>query len=194
VRLQYRADSSNEWILIDQLEGNSYMLEGLSPQSLYHYRMQALCDGASSSVWSATKSFVTECVDGASLVVVGDSAAHSGSLSYLPLNNYYNYSFSQQLFFADELGDGGVIDTIRFQQQSGRDDNRKVRICMGHTSQNAFANSASVILESQMTVVYDGTLNLTMQADGWLTVPLQIPFDYNGRDNLVLTVIDSTGT
>ena len=194
VRLQYRADSNNEWTLIDQLEGTSYMLEGLSPQSLYHYRMQALCDGTSPSTWSATKTFVTECADGASLVVVGDSAARSGGLSYLPLNNYYNYSFSQQLFLAEELGDGGVIDTIRFQQQTGRDDNRKVRISMGHTSQDAFASSANVILEPQMTVVFDGTLNLSMQPDGWLTVPLHAPFDYNGTDNLVLTVVDSTGT
>ncbi len=193
-RLEYRADSTDLWTVADNLAGNSYMIEGLQPQSLYHYRMSTSCDEEAASNYSPVKNFMTECSEGSSIVVVGDSASRSNDLSYLPLENYYNYSLSQQIFLSSEIGDGGLIDTIRFQQRTGSTDNRKVKIYMGHTAKNAFGGSSDIILSDQMQLVYDGLLNLAMPSDGWLIVPLLQAFDYNGADNLVLTVLDSTGT
>ena len=195
VQLDYRADDTDEWTSVANLTGSSYMIEGLQPQTLYYYRMKAYCDEEAVSSFTAVQQFMTECSEGGNPVVIGDSAAHSNTNSSLPLNSYYKYSFSQQIFLQGEMGDGGLIDTIRFQQSSTMDDNRNVKIYLGHTALSYFSSgSGTVILPSEMSLVFDGTIALNQPVDGWLTIPLQNPFDYNGSNNLVLTVLDSTGS
>ena len=192
--LQYRLAGSETWTSVENLTGSSHIITALQPSSTYEYRMKSFCDDEETSGYTTVKEFTTECSEGNGELLVGDTTNLYNSSYTLPLYTDYPYSLSQQLFLQSEVGDGGVIDTIRFRQDGGNDENRSVKIYIGHTSRNVYSSSNDFLLPSQHTLVFDGSINLAPQADGWLTIPLQTSFAYNGVDNLVLTVVDTTGS
>ena len=59
--------------------------------------------------------------------------------SYLPNYTYYNYSYSQMLYTANEVGIDGVIDTIAFQVSSGSA-TRSLTIFMAEVGQTTLAS------------------------------------------------------
>ncbi|MBR4738427.1 MAG: fibronectin type III domain-containing protein, partial [Bacteroidales bacterium] len=192
--LEYRQADSDTWTTVENLTGHSYMIENLPGMTTYQYRMRSYCDNESHSAWSTVKNFTTECMEGKSTVVMGDTTT-STTTGVIPLRagGYGSYySFSQELFLQSEVGAAGFIDTIRFQMTSGQDVNRRMRIYMGTTTLNRLYGDQVILLEDQ-TVVYDGIINLQGE-NGWITIPLQQSFDYNGTGNLVLTMLDTTGT
>ncbi len=193
-QLDYRIEGSETWTTVQNLTGSTYLISGLQPSTTYEYRMKSYCDDDEASGYSAVKTFVTECSDGYSNAVVGDTMDLSNTVSYLPISSWNNYSVSQQIFLQSELGSGGIIDAIRFRQQSGEDNNRGLKIYMGHTDRTSYRSSNDIVTLPQMSLVFDGTVNVAMSDDGWLYIPLQNSFDYNGNDNIVLTVIDTTGS
>ena len=63
---------------------------------------------------------------------------------------------------------------------------------MGHTSTRSFTSSnwSSLIPPSNLAPVYYGPLYCTT---GWNEIVLDMPFDYNGTDNLVVAIDDNSG-
>ena len=113
--------------------------------------------------------------------------------SSLPLDNYYRNSCSQQIFTSSEIGQSGKIDKISFNYaySSPTTVKNKVKIYLAHTNKSTFASTTDWMSPSSMTLVYSGNMNCS---NGWNDFNLTTPFDYNGTDNLMVMVLDSSNS
>ena len=112
----------------------------------------------------------------------------------LPSNSYYNYSMTQQIYTADELGGNRKITSISFFNV-GPTRTRYYDIYLTHTSKTSFNSDMDWITVSASQRVYSGTVELKQGV--WTTIPLDQDFNYestySGGTNLVLVVDDNTG-
>jgi len=122
----------------------------------------------------------------------GEVTIGSGSNSSmsLPTNVWYNYTTSQQIYTAEELGYAGTIVSISFnyngQSTSGE---RNLDLYMTPTTSTTLSSWVAVSANNK---VFSGTK--TFDAEGWTTITLDTPFEYDGNSNILLTVDDNTGT
>ncbi|MDD3286338.1 MAG: fibronectin type III domain-containing protein, partial [Bacteroidales bacterium] len=110
----------------------------------------------------------------------------------LPLNSYWNYSYAQQIYTADEIGaQTGVITSIGFQYVHASPMTvNNVKIFIGNTSNSSFATSTSWIPTSSMQEVYNG--NITFE-NGWVYITLDNYYQWDNISNLVVCVINGNG-
>ena len=106
---------------------------------------------------------------------------------YVPDYSYYNYSYTQMLYTAAEVGIDGEIDTLAFQVSSGSS-SRTLTVYMAEVSQT---NLSSQVAASELHQVFSGTVSWSA---GWVTIPLDSVFEYQGTGSLVIAFIDATGT
>ncbi|MBR0176054.1 MAG: fibronectin type III domain-containing protein, partial [Bacteroidales bacterium] len=115
----------------------------------------------------------------------------SGTTGYgvLPFRNQSAYSVSQQIYTAQEIGLAGSLLEIQlyaFTNATTRD----IEIYLSHTDANEVA--AAWLPVSTSHLVYSGST--TFAVGTWNTITLNTPFEYNGEQNIVMTVVDKTGT
>ena len=119
-------------------------------------------------------------------VTIGSGTSTTNG-QYLPTSDYYNYSTTQQIYTADELGSAGTIVAISFYYSNTTSSSaRSLDIYMSHTS-NATISSWSTV--SSDDLVFSGNYAFSQ---GWNTIVLNTPFVYNGTNNILLTVDDNT--
>jgi hypothetical protein len=154
----------------------------------YSYFVTAVY-GASESAPSNTVSITPANIDE---VTIGTGFSNLN----LPIFPWYDYSYTQQIYRATEIGRGGTIFYISFFYNGvgNLDNSRDWRIWMGHTNQNTFDGTASTnwITITSQTLVYDAPIPSTAANPGWITIPLTNPFVYNGTENLLITVSERT--
>ena len=123
----YSEAGLNNWTITPSITGNSLMLSGLDPSTEYDVFVFSECDqGHVDTVYS---SFQTGCMAG------GDPFTEGTITTYLiPLNNFYNYTYTQQIYLASEMGGAATIDSIAFDYaySSPSTDKTNVTIYMGH--------------------------------------------------------------
>ncbi len=156
-------------------------LTGLDAYTSYDVYVKANCTTTDESAWSSVASFRTKCPDGGEIVL----GERTSTNSYLPYYKTYNYSLSEQIYTADELG--GAANTLRslsYEVVSGNAA-REAKIYMGHTSLSSFSSINDAIATDGLTLVYDG--NMTAEI-GWNTINFTTNFEYNGTSNLVVVV------
>lgn len=123
----------------------------------------------------------------ADIVEIGMEGASTSN--YIPAYNLYNYSLTQQIFTAEEIGVSGIISSISFLPQGSV--TRTLDIYMVHTTKQMFSGSGDWITVTIADKVFSGSVS--MNGD-WTTIALDYPFEYNGTDNLVVVVNDRTGS
>ena len=118
-------------------------------------------------------------------------SAQDGTAYNTPINNYWKYSFTQQIFTHDEVGPAGDITKISFKYSYSSSMTKKnnVKIYLGHTTKNEFSSTTDWVSPTGLTLVYSGNLNCSA---GWNEFELDIPFAYNGGDNLLVCVEDES--
>lgn len=184
--VEYRAAGGDEWLTLQTAETYA-MLSQLTPQTAYELRLFSTCADGGSDTLDA--SFATLCLAG------GELQTGNGSLlnDCLPVRAYYKYSYTQQLFLADELNGEGDLDSLAFEvvNNSYNSDTiqRAIRVFIGNTDISDLTPETAVSSDSQ-TLVYKGGYKF---ADGWNVIPFDSTFQYTGG-NIVLTVVDSTGS
>ena len=122
----------------------------------------------------------------------------------IPLDTYYNYSYSQQIYMADEIrtngwsGSGSVeISSISFQYiWTASQTKNPVTIYLGNTSKSEFVNTTDWISLSNQTQVYSGSI--TFPAASSTTSPIWVEintsgFTWDGTSNIVVTVVNNNG-
>ncbi len=119
----------------------------------------------------------------------------------LPINTYYGYSLSQQIYTAAEIGQAGNIQSISFYNKNQTQGytrslniykyTRSLDIYMAHTSKESFSGSTDWQNMAEADKVYSGTVTFT--PDGWTKITLSKSFQYDGRQNVILCVADVTG-
>ncbi|MBQ3354102.1 MAG: leucine-rich repeat domain-containing protein [Bacteroidales bacterium] len=108
---------------------------------------------------------------------------------YLPTYTKNDYSLTQQIYTAEELGFVGYIKRLAFYNQ-GEEITRECKIYLKMTTKESFENSTDWILVSDENLVYSGPV--TMLSNKWTMIDLDVPFAYNGRSNLLVVVNDNT--
>ena len=165
-----------------------FMLSGLMPESSYAVRVYASCEsGDLSDV--ATSTFATT-AEAPCYKAVGDGTSSSYEF---PLNNFYNYSYTQQLFRAEELAGLTEINGVGFdfRHTSNMVEKPNVLVYLGHTTLSAFPSEGAPVAPSALTLVYQGMLNCHT---GWNYFPFDSAFVYDGTSSLVLAVLDNSGS
>ena len=187
--VEYAVHGTNNWTPASySVTASPYMLGGLTVNTNYDVRVKANCtDGSSSNNW-VTAQFATPACLVEREVQIGNGTTTS---YYLPVNNYYNYSYTQQIYLASEMGGAGTLRSVSFDYAYS-DGCRKpeVSIYLGHTTKSTFTSTTDYISISGMTLVYRGSLDCQQ---GWNTFVFQTPFQYNGTSNLVMAIDDNSG-
>lgn len=194
-KVEYKTNSASEWIVAAENTPNTFLSIG----NLYYlpvYTVRVTPVGAEDAI-GAMKDFQLECQNEVPVtpagfegdITIGDQEDYD---YIVPLSNYYDYSYTQQIFLASELSGPGAISSIAFNYQYSSASTLKnnVKVYMGHTTQSEFASEYSYIPFSEFQLVYSGPMNCSQ---GWNTFNLTTPFEYNGTDNLVVMVDDNSG-
>jgi hypothetical protein len=110
---------------------------------------------------------------------------------YYPVNMYFNYSLTEQIYTADEIGDAGTISSVAFYYDyTSPFSMDNITMYMKNVSREAFASNTDMEPLALGDIVWTGTLSAT--EPGWITVNLDTPFAYNGTDNLLIACFDGT--
>ena len=149
---------------------------------------------------NATYSFtVTENADyvanfssngGGNIVEIGEGT----STTYqFPVNSLYNYSFTEMIYSADEIGTSGMITSVGFHFNGANELNRSVVVFMKNVNKDSFESSSDYEEVSSADIVFTGTLE-SAAVDSWVTLVLDTPFAYDGTSNLMIAFDDNTGS
>ena len=178
-----------------------HTLMNLTPATKYDVYVRGICGAGDTAKWWGSSITTRACEDAFDYTVYpSDDTLWTGG--YLPTNTYYNYSYTQQIYLpseVDTLTGGGTeieINSIAFQYTLPQEITREnVRIFLGHTTDSVFADGSSWIPDSMLTELYFGDITWNNSGtDNWFEVILDTAFTYNGVDNLVVAVFDSTGS
>ena len=121
------------------------------------------------------------------VISVGDGTSAS---SYLPSYPNCTYSMSQQIYTSSEIGKAGMITSIAFYNYD-TGSARNYDIYLSHTTKTSFGSSTDWVTVAPGDKVFSGTINLAQGV--WTIIDFDTPFQYNGTQNLLITVDDNTG-
>ena len=120
-------------------------------------------------------------------IEIGTSAT---THNYLPTYTYYNYSLTQQIYTAEEIGMAGTITSIAFYNE-GTERTRTLDFYLKATTKDSFSSKTDWITMSASDKVFSGSV--TMATNAWTFITFNTPFEYDGVSNLVLVTDDNTG-
>ena len=186
--VQYSKDSTfQNGSSIAAFSTNTGTLTGLDKEAKYYARVRALTNNYPGP-WSDTV-----LVETTSKRWVG-----FGSTSVdtpLPFQNYHRYSFTEQIYKAQELGTAGLITSIDLMKIREASCERNIDIYMVHTDKEYFPEvpyANDVVAVTEADKVFSGTVNFAYNE--WTTITFDKRFNYNGTQNVVLVIDDNTGT
>ena len=122
-------------------------------------------------------------------IEVGDGSTYN---QYIPINTYYNYSITQQIYTAEILGfSAGKISKIQFNNtHNQRLYTRNIDIYMINTDKESFSSEYDWVTLTENDKVYSGNHYFGL---GFTEIVLTKEFEYDGR-NILICVDDNTGT
>ena len=124
------------------------------------------------------------------IVTIGDETSINTDYT-LPVNMDYNYSLSQQIYTAEEIGTTGAITSIAFDYTNTLPFTTEgMKVYMKNVDKTTFDSDTDMVDLSDATLVYDGTF--AASGAGWVRLQLQTPFYYDGTSNLLLCCYDPT--
>lgn len=185
--VEYAPVGSTNWIS-EETYGNNITLTGLTEWTNYQFRIVSFCG----SVDDDTELFYfrTECDEFSGKEIAPARNTGGGNL---PTGNYH--SATQQIFLAEELGGQSLdIDLVAFQFYNTSPFDRNMMVFMKNTSDSTFSTASDWVDTATMQQVFGGMVTLSNRGeDNWTFIKLQNTFQYNGTDNILLCVLDTTG-
>ena len=169
---------------IDGITSPVYTVQSLTTNTVYSFAVVAVCGEGEESEMS---NIVT--IEPTNKLVIGSGTATN---QYLPTYTYYNYSLTQQIYTAEEIGSEGMIMSVDFYNASTNVRTRSLDIYMVSTDKVAFVSNYDWITATEADLVFSG--EVTFAAQSWTTIELDEAFAYNGESNLALIVDDNTGS
>ena len=126
----------------------------------------------------------------AEVVTIGEGT----STTYqFPVNSLYNYSFTEMIYSAEEVGTAGTINSVSFHFNGNNVLDRTVVMYMKNVSRSSFESASDYEDVTSASLVYTGMLQ-SAAVDGWVTLTLDTPFAYDGTSNLMIAFDDNTGS
>ena len=133
------------------------------------------------------------------IVTIGDDNQTAQATTNTPFNVIYNYSFVEQIYTAQEIqdngGSAGFITAVSFYHRpSANVPSQSTNIVLYMKSIGTKAvftgpnnGSTDVVSVSESDVVYRGSW-LVPAGEGWVTINLTTPFEYDGTNNLLIAL------
>jgi len=122
----------------------------------------------------------------AEVVTIGDGT----STTYVtPFNSLWGYSFVEQIFTADEIGTAGTINAISFNMSSTDSQTNQVDVFMKAVTRSSFSGTTDYEAVTANDMVFSGTVTFN---NGWTTITLDTPFEYDGTSNLLIGMHEYT--
>ena len=112
----------------------------------------------------------------------------------VPINPYFGYSYSQNIYLASEISTSGNITELSFQFNGNSTISNSTDwvVYIGHTTKTEFTSTTDWVAAVDMTEVFNGTITVAgTGSDEWVTIDIT-DFAYNGTDNLVIAVDENT--
>ena len=185
--VEYREVGATVWNVVTATTTTA-TITGLTAGTDYEVRIKAVCGAGDESEYTDIQTVTTPCESGA-FAKIGDDASTGSSNTY-PISDYYNYTYSQHLYTAEEIGANGNITSVSFYYNYSTPITSKtdIKIYMANTDKSNFTSTSDWITEG-LQLVYQGAVNITQ---GWSQINFTTPFVYTGR-NVVLVIEDNTG-
>lgn len=130
---------------------------------------------------------------GCTTVTIGDEQSNASSY-HTPVNTYYNYSLTETIVDASEIGGPMTINSLSFYYTYATAMTSKTNctIYVQPTTKTVFADASDIeTLNSDAVMVYSGSLNCVQ---GWNEITFATPFEYDGSTNLMVIVDDNSGS
>lgn len=183
--VEYMAEGDATWTSVS-VDTTYALLNNLQASTNYAVRVKAVCGTGDESEYTDAIGFATKCIAGTDAEIAGTGS----NQNYIPVGNYYNYSYTQQILTAEEINAVGTISSISFEyaSSSAMTSKNNVKIYMVNTDKSEFASTSDWITDG-LQLVYEGNLNC---AQGWNEFALNTPFSYAGG-NLAIVVEDNSG-
>ena len=184
ITLVDNTDNSSTPVVV-VVEGTSYTFNDLAAGHSYTATLRNLCQAESQmdTATAVTVSFMT--------TSCAEIAANTGSVYEVPFDNYYNYSYAQMIYRANEMPSIDTIRGIAFNLLTGRSGyGDTIDIYLGYIDTTAFASNTAWIADSNLTHVAHVRYDLSNA--GWYAVAFDSVFVYNGTGNLVVAVNNIT--
>jgi len=163
----------------------TYTIDGLERETKYYVYVRANCGSDGISAWVSAEA-TTKGLSGCNDIALGSGSVGS---STLPTHSNYDFSLSEQIYTAAEIGEAGNISSIAFYN-SGSTKTRTLDVYMLHTDKAEFESATDWVTVAESDKVFSD--DVTFTAGAWVTLELTTPFAYNGTDNILLVVDDNT--
>ena len=173
-------------IEVNGISAMSYNLTSLTDGTNYTVSVQNVCSDGTTTDWISTTFRTPEiCPDGK--ICIGEGTTTS---TYLPTYNFYNYSLTEQIYTAEEIGQAGAILSVDIYSVGTV--TRTLEFYMVSTEKETFTDGTDWIAATASDLLYSGSM--TFAANSWNTIEFDNPFIYDGRSNVALIVRDMTGS
>ena len=181
-RVRYKAEGASSWTAVGNVTSTSSTVTGLTPETPYLFQVRSHCGSDDNSDWREVGFTPT------AKITIGSNPS---TASYLPTYCYYNYSLTQQIYTAAEIGNTPCsILSLDFFATSAL--TRNLDIYMVATNKSSFSSTSDGIIVSANDLVYSG--NVSFAAGDWTTITLSNPFIHDGSHNVAIIVDDNTGS
>lgn len=122
-------------------------------------------------------------------VQIGDGALIDKGLPFEPSRSY---SYTQSIYLSSEILATGSITSLQWYYAGEYDlsGSQEIKIYLGHTTKALFSSTSNWEPIANLTQVYSG--GAYVLGPGWINFQFQTPFEYNGTDNLVIAVTETS--
>jgi len=191
--IEYKAEGDTTWTTVAGDSTLKVTLTNLNYLTTYTVRMKSVCSELDESEYTDEVEFTTLCAGGYNTAKEVDFSGFSSSASYgyLPFYGFYGYTYSQQIYEANELDlDATEINSISFKCASAPavDKTGGIHIWLGLTNKSSFSSTTDYVDVNTLTEVYamPETESYQFTAGEWSTFTFETPFHYDGTSNLVV--------
>ena len=108
-----------------------------------------------------------------------------------PVIAFSPYSYSEQIYTAEEIGDLTSVGAISFKAVDSFAKPCSWSIYLLDTDKESFDNKTDFVPLDDAVQVFDGTF--TVEQTGWFKIDFDIPFYHNPQKNLVVITINRSG-
>ena len=127
----------------------------------------------------------------AQTITIGEG---NGMTDMVPFNTFYNYSFTEQIYLANEIEYAGAIKAVSFRlaYSYNTEYTSDIVVYLKNVSRSTFADTSDYEPVAEDNIVFSGPWTIPANYDGWLTITFDTPFLYNGIDNLMIAIDENS--
>ena len=166
------------------------VLTGLQSDSAYTAYVRAICSEGDTSAIN-TVSFRTASVGGDECSYTAESSTTNGYST--PFSKFYKNSWTQMIYPDSLIGKAGEITSVAYHcAAAGALTQESVKIYMANTDMPFATATTDWIAEENLELVCDLSNFVHPTDSGWITIPLDNAFSYEGGNLAVVVAVRAT--